>query len=206
MESTEVRQSLSGILREISTDPDPTVSIGEIVHRFGRRAFGALLFIFSAPNWLPLPPGSSSFLSIPLVLLSPQLAVGVRGPWLPGFIDRREMKRSDMRRAVDKLLPTLERIEQVSRPRWGFMFGPVGDRMIGLTCFMLSLVLILPIPFGNMAPAAAIAAFGLSFVQRDGLLAAIGYVITGISAGLLVVGWKAVALGIEKASAFLGIT
>lgn len=205
MTSTEVRLPLSAILREISLDPDPTVAVGEIVHRFGRRAFGALLFIFSAPNWLPLPPGSSSFLSVPLVLLSPQVAVGIQSPWLPGFIDDRTMKRSDMRKAVDKLLPTLERIEKVSRPRWGFMFGAVGDRMIGLTCFLLSLVLILPIPLGNMAPAAAIAAFGLSLVQRDGILTLIGYAISGISVGLLILGYRAALLALDKVLAFFGL-
>jgi hypothetical protein len=204
MPTTETRQSLSAILRDIADDPDPTVTVGEVVHRFGPRAFGALLFVFSAPNWLPLPPGSSTFLSIPLVLLTPQVAVGIRSPWLPRFMDDRRMKRADLRKAVDRLLPTLRRIEQVSRPRWGFMFGSVGDRLIGLTCFALSLVLILPIPLGNMAPAAAIAAFGLSLVQRDGILALVGYAITAISAGLLIIGWSAAALALQTLLRWLG--
>lgn len=204
MTPTEVRQPLSSILAEIALDPDPEVSVGEVVHRFGPRAFGALLFLFSAPNWLPLPPGSSTFLSIPLVLLTPQVAVGIRSPWLPRFVDDRRMKRADLRRAVQKLLPTLRRIETVSRPRWDFMFGAIGDRMIGLTCFLLSLVLILPIPLGNMAPAAAIAAFGLSLVQRDGILALIGYVVAAISAGLLVLGGAAAILALNKLLAVFG--
>jgi len=204
MPPTETRQSLSAILRDISDDEDPTVTVGEIVHRCGPRAFGALLFFFSAPNWLPLPPGSSTFLSIPLVLLTPQVAVGIRSPWLPRFVDARKMKREGLRKGIAKLLPSLERVETVSRARWGFMFGPLGDRMIGLTCFLLSLVLILPIPLGNMAPAAAIAAFGLSLVQRDGILALIGYTITGISAGLLVLGGSAAILAFQKLMTWMG--
>lgn len=204
MTPTETRRSLSAILRDISDDEDPTVTVGEIVQRCGPRAFGALLFFFSAPNWLPLPPGSSTFLSIPLVLLTPQVAVGIRRPWLPRFIDRRKMKRADLRKGIAKLLPSLERVETISRARWGFMFGPVGDRLIGLTCFALSLVLILPIPLGNMAPAAAIAAFGLSLVQRDGILALIGYTITAISAGLLVLGGSAAILALQKLMSWLG--
>jgi len=65
MNPFERRQPLSELLRDISDDPDPEVTVGEIVHRLGRRSFGALLFIFSAPNWLPLPPGSSTFLAAP---------------------------------------------------------------------------------------------------------------------------------------------
>ena len=198
MDPTQRRLPLSAILLEICDDPDPTVTVGEIVHRFGRRAFGALLFFFSAPNWLPLPPGSSTFLALPLVLLTPQVALGVQGPWLPRFIDDREMKRAELAKGIRKLIPTLRRIETVSRPRLLWMFGPVGDRLIGLTCFLLSLVLLLPIPLGNMAPGVAIAAFGLAMVQRDGVLALIGYAVTAISAGLLVIGGGA-AIGDDGA-------
>jgi hypothetical protein len=206
MQPPERRQPLSAILLDICDDPDPVVTVGEIVHRFGRRAFGALLFFFSAPNWLPLPPGSSTFLALPLVLLTPQVAVGVQGPWLPRFIDDREMKRADLAKGVRKLVPTLQRIEKVSRPRLLWMFGPVGDRAIGLTAFLLSLVLLLPIPLGNMAPAAAIAAFGLAMVQRDGALALIGYVITAISLGLLVVGGGAAIIALRELLRWLAIT
>ncbi len=206
METPERRRPLSAILLEICDDPDPTVTVGEIVHRFGRRAFGALLFFFSAPNWLPLPPGSSTFLALPLVLLTPQVAWGVQGPWLPRFIDARAMRRQDLAAGVRKLAPTLQRIERVSRPRLPWLFGPVGDRMIGLTCFLLSLVLLLPIPLGNMAPAAAIGAFGLAMVQRDGVLALIGYGITALSGALLVIGGGAALFALRELLRWLAIT
>ncbi len=197
MDPVERRRPLSELLADIGDDPDPQVTVGEIVHRLGRRSFGALLFVFSAPNWLPLPPGSSTFLALPLLLLAPQIALGIRGPWLPGFVDRRTLKRADLANGLDKLIPTLRKIEKVSRPRLTFLFGPLGDRLIGLTVTLLSLVLLLPIFLGNMAPAAAIAAFGLALVQRDGILALIGYAIAGVSVGLLVVGW-------QVAAAFIG--
>lgn len=190
MDPVDRKKPLSALLADISDDPDPVVTIGEIVRRLGRRSFGALLFIFAAPNWLPLPPGSSTFLAAPLILLAPQIALGIPGPWLPRFVDRRALQRKDLAGALRKLIPTLERIEKVSRPRLVFLFGPLGDRLIGLTVTLLSLVLLLPIFLGNMAPAAAIAAFGLALVQRDGILALIGYAIAGVSVGLLVVGWQ----------------
>lgn len=197
MDPVERRRPLSELLADLGDDPDPQVTVGEIVHRLGRRSFGALLFVFSAPNWLPLPPGSSTFLALPLLLLAPQIALGIRGPWLPGFVDRRTLKRADLANGLNKLIPTLRKIEKVSRPRLTFLFGPLGDRLIGLTVTLLSLVLLLPIFLGNMAPAAAIAAFGLALVQRDGILALIGYAIAGVSVGLLVVGW-------QVAAAFIG--
>ncbi|MFN3512328.1 MAG: exopolysaccharide biosynthesis protein [Phenylobacterium sp.] len=175
---------ISAILRELCAEE--RITVGEIVHRFGRRAFGALLFIFSTPNLLPLPPGSSTVLGAPLVLLSPQVALGVHAPWLPRFVDDREISGADLQRSFGRMLPFVEGFERVSRPRLAFLFGPWGDRMIGLVCTLLSLVLILPIPFGNLLPALTIGVLAFSLVQRDGVFALLGYVLATVSGGVLV--------------------
>ncbi len=84
-----------------------------------------------------------------------------------------------------KVIPMLEKLEKLLAPRLEFVFGPIGDRFIGLICFLLSLILILPIPGGNMLPAAAISIFALALTQRDGLFALIGYALTGASAAVM---------------------
>lgn len=177
-------RSLAEILRDLC-DGDGEVTIGEIVEAFGRRAFGALLFVFSVPNLLPLPPGSSTVLGAPLVLLAPQVAIGVHAPWLPKKLKARRMARRDLNKAFDRLIPWLDRIEKASRPRLTWMFGPVGDRLIGLACTLLALVLILPIPLGNMLPAATVGVLSLGLIQRDGVLATIGYLLFAASVGVL---------------------
>ena len=197
-EHQERKLPLSEMMAEIAADSDPTVTLGEIIHRLGHRAFGAMYFVFAAPNWLPMPPGASTFFGFPLVLMTPQMIFGVRGPWLPNFIDERPIKRKTMADAFKKLIPWLRKVEKVSRPRLTFLFGPVGDRVIAFVCFLLSLILILPIPLGNMAPAAAIAIFGLAMVQRDGILALLAYAISALSFGLLFIGGKAAIAGVEK--------
>ena len=63
----EEAKPLSCLLREIATPAHGKITVEEIVQRFGRRAFGGLLFVFSIPNLLPLPPGSSSVLGLPLL-------------------------------------------------------------------------------------------------------------------------------------------
>ncbi len=194
----ERKLALSEMMGEIAADPDPTVTLGEIIHRLGHRAFGAMFFVFAAPNWLPMPPGASTFLGLPLVLMTPQMIFGVRGPWLPNFIDGRPIQRRTMSEAFSRLIPWLEKVEKVSRPRLTFLFGPVGDRVIAFVCFILSLVLILPIPLGNMAPAAAIALFGLAMIQRDGVLALLAYAVSAFSLGLLFIGGRVAIEGVER--------
>ena len=47
------------------------------------RAWGGLLFIFAAINVLPLPPGTSVFFAIPLLIVSAQMVFGRASPWFP---------------------------------------------------------------------------------------------------------------------------
>ena len=196
--SRRIGEPLSAILTEFCEDTHGAISVGEIVDRFGSRAFGALLFIFSVPNVLPLPPGSSTILGLPLVLLAPQLAIGVRAPWLPRFIDDRKIRPSDLKRWLGGVIPKLRAVETLSRPRLHFLFGPIGDRVIGLICTLLALVLILPIPLGNLAPAVCIGAFALALFQRDGVIALVGYLMASVSLGLLILSAGVVSLAITK--------
>ena len=188
------RQSLSSVLREICDQPGIEITIGEIVDLFGRRAFGALLFAFALPNLLPLPPGSSSILGLPLLLLSPQVLIGVRAPWLPRVLDDRKLRCADLRKGLPRVIRFVEGVEKVSRARLAWLFGPVGDRLIGLVCTVLAFALILPIPLGNLVPAIAVGLLGLGLFQRDGALVLAGYGVAAIGLGLIVLGGGAFIL------------
>jgi hypothetical protein len=83
------------------------------------------------------------------------------------------------------VLPWLRRLEAVSRPRLPVLFGGVGQRVLGLVCTVFAIVLILPIPLGNILPAAAVSVLSLSLVQRDGALALLGYALAAASVGVL---------------------
>lgn len=191
----EGKEPLSLILAELCDETrHEGVTLGDIISRLGRRSFGALLFFFAIPNVLPLPPGSSSILGLPLLLLAPQVALGVREPWLPRKLDDHEFKRADLRRFFGKIIPMLEKVEFLSKPRLTWLFGAVGDRLIGLACTLLAFVLILPIPFGNLAPAICIGAFGLALFQRDGFIALAGYGLLAVCGGLI---WGGVQVGIN---------
>lgn len=191
----EQQKPISVVLRELCAEDD--MRLGYIVDRFGRRALGSLLFVLAIPNLLPLPPGSSTVLGAPLLLLSPQLALGVHAPWLPNWLENRTISGADLSRAFNRLLPWVERIEKISRPRLGFMFGTVGDRAIGVICSLLSFVLILPIPLGNLLPALTIGVLGFALLQRDGLFATAGYILAAFSGLLLYLAADTVVAGVR---------
>lgn len=199
------RLSLSDLLLTLGEGVTESISVDDIVEHFGRRAFGAVLFIFSIPNLLPLPPGSSTFLSLPLLILAPQLAAGSHRPWIPRWLGRRTIARAALRQMTERAVPWIERAERMTAPRLSFMFGRLGDVSIGLVCTALAAVLILPIPLGNLLPAAAVAALSLSLIQRDGLLTLIGYATAAISVGVLVLSGRLVMAALSRLAATLGL-
>jgi hypothetical protein len=177
---------LSAVLMGIVDHGEPQISIGELTSKFGGRAIGALLFVFGLACMLPLPPGATTLLGFPLVLLAPQLIIGASAPWLPERVKRRTLSTADLRATLPRVIPSLQRLEAVSRPRLTIMFGALGERLIGVVCLALAVVLILPIPGGNILPAMAVSALSFALIQRDGLIALAGYILAITSASILV--------------------
>lgn len=194
---------LSVLLARLGELPGPTVSVQAVVDLFGARAIGALLFIFALPNLLPLPPGATTLLGFPLLLFAPQLAIGAQTAWLPKRLMARTFKASWLHRISARGGPWIRRVEALSTRRAAFVFGPLGTAAIGAICTLLAVVLILPIPLGNLLPAAAIAVFGLSLAQRDGVLALAGYVLAAASAGALVLAVKLILMMLVRAEHWL---
>ncbi|QLF68358.1 exopolysaccharide biosynthesis protein [Peteryoungia desertarenae] len=189
---------LSKILDTLAGDDTrERVSVGDIFAAMGDRAFGALLLIFALPNILPTPPGTSSVLGAPLVFLSAQLMLG-RSPWLPRIIAKRSMTRSDFALVVARISPWLARGERMLKPRFSMLVYPPFEYVIGFLCLMLAIILILPIPLGNILPAIAVCLFSFGLLERDGIsvLCGCGMFVLSLSvvAGVLLAMIKGVIL------------
>ncbi len=192
---------LSTILADIANDPArETITIADIRDAMGDRAFGALMFVFAAPNTLPVnAPGVSVVLGIPLLFLSLQLVAGLAVPWLPRALVQRAVSRPRFARVMQYVVPWVRRAEKFSRPRWPLFAAGLAERLIGLWCAFLSVVLILPVPFGNMGPGIAICILAFALLERDGKATVTGF---GISVAALVLAWG-VILAIVKAVSLL---
>lgn len=191
-------KSLAEVIEGFGEDERPTLTVGEMLDAFDSRAFGAMLLVFGLLNTLPLPPGSSTILSLPILLLAPQIAMGADHPWLPRKLTEKPLKRDDMRGLFRRLAPIVRSMELITRPRLRPMFAPVGERAIGVVCTLLALVLVLPIPLGNLAPGATVAILALALLQRDGILALAGYLMALFSGGLLFLSAHVVITAVRK--------
>jgi len=184
---------LAQILKEASVE---RFSFTQLASKLQSTAWGGLLLIFAAINVLPLPPGTSVFFAIPLMIVSAQMVLGRSSPWFPARIDRRGVKADELERLITKFEWLEVRIERILKPRLPSLTGPTATRLIGLACFLLALIASIPIPLFHMAPAAAILLFGLALIYRDGALviAAAVAALLSIAVDTLLVGSGVVAL------------
>ena len=175
------------------------MSVQDLLYALGDRARGALIFLFAFPNVLPLPPGTSFVLGAPLVFLVSQLMLSLP-PWLPQFIGKRSMAQSDFAALAARIVPWLVRAEKLLRPRLPALSSELMERVIGAVCLLLALLLVLPIPFGNMLPALANSCMALGLLERDGVWIVLGLVTSAVAA-VVVAG---VVVGLAQAG-FYGV-
>lgn len=199
-------QSLGDTLRSLTSDPAAErLSLAEIMRQLDDQARGVVIILFSVPNCLPGIPGTSAVTGLPLLILCLQMALQ-RPPWLPGFLSRRSVSRQGLTDALDRARPWIERIERLIHPRLIVLASGPAERLVGILGVVLSLTIMLPIPFGNMMPAIALICLSFGLVGRDGVWILAGLFMSGMAAAVLALaGWAAVQSFIYVALNWFGI-
>lgn len=183
MSDNSTHQRLSELLKDrASQSGSMSVSIGDLLDLMQTRACGAMIFIFAAPNLIPMPiPGISAIFGAPLMFLSAQLMLGISRPWLPGWITKRSMSHDSFARIARVIVPWLGRAEKLLKPRLSIIVAPGFECIVGALCFILSTLLFLPIPLGNMLPAFALTIMSLGILEKDGVAILLGIIASFVS-------------------------
>ncbi|MDQ3206344.1 MAG: exopolysaccharide biosynthesis protein [Pseudomonadota bacterium] len=165
-------------------DPTDVVKLGDVFAGLGRRSFGMLLFVSTLPAFIPIP-GVGGAISGPLAaLIGAQLLVGMRTPWLPGFIARRGPRRQAVARFRDLLSPWLLRLERVVSPRAAAVLDHrLASALTGLLLVVLGLLLALPIPLTNYLFGALLLLFAFALLERDGHLMLAAWISGAVAVG-----------------------
>lgn len=152
------------------------VALGDLVTSLGDRSFGWAILVFALVNLMPLPLGSTLVTSIPLILLTAQMAMRLPKLWLPQIIANRSVSRVRLRRAAHTLRPLVRPVERILRPRHLWVFKPRWERLIGLILLGVSAALFMPLPLSGWFPATALVVTSLGLIEQDGLVTLIGLI------------------------------
>jgi hypothetical protein len=105
-----------------------------------------------------------------LAALAVQLIAGRSEPVFPHFITTRRLPTRHLLRLGGRAIHVLKYLEKVVHPRWPMTFE-AAKRAVGVMVLLLTAVLLLmPVPLSNVAPAIVISLISLAYVEEDGLL------------------------------------
>lgn len=198
MRRRPIPERTSEVLRDLVEEGESErITFAEILTELKHRAAGFTLLIFALPCCLPMPPGIPTVCGIAIVIIALNLIAARQRLWLPRAIANKSVSRADMKRMVDRVVPLLERLEKVCKPRLPVVTDTGGKILIGVVIFALGFVMILPIPFlGNMPPGFAASVIALGMTERDGLVVLIGTLASAIAIAVASVATTAAILGI----------
>jgi len=159
------------------TAPEEGFSLKAIMDELDETAFGAGLFLLAMPCCIPLLWGIPQIVSLPMMALAAQMAVGREKPWLPDSLAVRKINKKGLTQTARGGRKWLGWIEKIVRPRLQMITGKRSERVIGAILRIFCASILLPIPGTNTVPGfgVAIAAFGL--MSKDGLLVIVGLII-----------------------------
>ncbi|MBK8545318.1 MAG: exopolysaccharide biosynthesis protein [Caulobacteraceae bacterium] len=158
------------------------ITVGDVLSAAGRRTFGPVLLLIGLFSISPatIVPGMTWFAAGLTLLLSLQLAIGAKRPWLPPGLLRLPVAR-DAIRAGASMRQWARRIDSVFQPRLVFLSGRPSPILPVLLVrwrrsplFPLGLI-----PIAPLAPRIASTLIGLGLFARDGLLLLTGGVVMG---------------------------
>jgi hypothetical protein len=176
---------------------DGRVSFGDLMTQLGQRSFGWSILLFSVVNLLPLPLGANILTSIPLILLSAQMATGATHLRLPEFVTERPFDRRAFQRTVLRLRPVFRPVERILRPRSLWLFEPESERFVGFVMLAISLALFAPVPFSGWFPAISLLIAGVGLIERDGAVVLIGLGLGLVSIVITLVVATAMLTGVQ---------
>ncbi|WP_374698364.1 exopolysaccharide biosynthesis protein [Wolbachia endosymbiont (group B) of Limnophora tigrina] len=179
----ENKKLASDILKEVADTDNANsdkVTLFDIKAALQERGFGILIIIFSLPLSVPIPvpPGYTTILSIPLILFSLQLLFGFDSPWMPHWLERKSFQRSTLALVVEKTSPALKKIEKFMQPRMSFIFYGPGEKILAFIMLLSALSIALPLPLTNFIPAIGTTLISLGIMSKDGFLSILGVLIS----------------------------
>ena len=165
---------------------DPSVTLRELLGLLGEQGLLVFCGVLAAPFLLPVTvPMMSTVLGLPMLLIGFAVMVS-RVPWLPERLLNHSLPAATIRNVLQKVRGWSERFEHLVRPRLlGLSGGSTINVVNGALLIIDVLLLMAPlplIPFVNSLPALALILLCFGMAERDGVVIAISYLVSLLSA------------------------
>jgi len=164
------------------------ITLGDVVEALGHRSHGPFLIILPLIDISPIGavPGLPTAIAALIILMAGQLLLGHSHLWLPSFLKKRSLSSGKVAKAVKKIDPMAQRMDRWFHRRLPILTSGPFVRMAAGAVILLALFVppLELLPFATTGPMAAIAAFGLALLMRDGLLMIVAILIALAAAAI----------------------
>lgn len=187
-----VEASVAAIAEQIRRNDD--ITAGRLLGLLGNASYSLVILVLAVLNMLPGPPGYGGTIALTMMAVTVATLLG-RPLRLGGWIGGRRLPH----RLLDKMMGQMQwfagLVAKVSRPRLSMLTGPRTEWPTAIFVLLVSLPMVIPIPFINAVPNTGIAVICVSRINHDGLGVLLGGAIAliglGIAGGAI---WGVVAL------------
>ncbi len=159
------------------------ISVAAFMQAIGERSFGPLILVPSLIALSPVGaiPGLPAITSIIVVIFAVQMLWGQDHVWLPHWLKARTIDSAKLETGLRRFRPVARFIDHLLRPRLSFLTRGPFYYAIGVMILLVALVtpVLEIVPLGGIPPNAALVAFALAIVAKDGLWALFAFAFTG---------------------------
>lgn len=156
------------------------VPLGMLAAAHGPAAQGTLLLLLAAPCLLPVP-GVGTVLGFGIAAMAVAFWHGRGLDTLPPRVAELELPHRWAHRVLGLLARLYGLAGRLARCRLAHLAATGPSPLLAVAVALMSFIVILPIPFGNVLPAVALILIGLGLVFRDGLAVALGLATAGLA-------------------------
>ncbi len=200
-----VSGQLNALGRRIEAQGADTVSLGDLVDGLGQAGIGMTILLLTLPALIPVPGPFGMVFGSLIAFVSAQLMFGARRLWLPELVRQRALPTASVVSMVDRGAPLFGRVEHWLKPRRMLPLTGIAGRMaIGVPLLLMGVAVALPVPLGNVPPAASLICLALGLMLRDGAAILLGLVLAVLAALWFVILFFFGARMAAAAWAFLG--
>lgn len=160
-----------------------SISLGTIIKFLAGRGHAILLILFSLPLSLPMQiPGFSTPFGLIIAFLGLRIAFGHR-IWIPKTVLEKKISYSVLEKIAQFIISISEKMSFLFGARMTWLVKtPTLQICHGLVIFLLGILLALPlpIPLTNLLAAIPALAFGIAFLEDDGVMIIVAYTLSTI--------------------------
>jgi hypothetical protein len=172
-------------LRRVRESDAPKLTFHRLIETMGPYSHRLLILMLTLLNMIPGPPGFGGTLAWTTLAVALFMVLG-KPIRLPNIIGKRKLPLGALLKASEQVARVTAIIARFSKPRLRWLTGAAATIPYGIFTMVISVFMVLPIPFINAIPNVGLCVIAFSMLNRDGLGVLVGLVICTL--GLAVAG------------------